>query len=147
MAQAAAVSTSVRHPRLDAPERWQRAAARAIAEGIQVRQLQGSGQWIANSGSDATVAYEVQVTGNVAHGCDCLADLNADPVCKHRAAFYLLIGAIDLTPEPDPPALGAVVCFRCRGTDADCSVCGGAGVAMLAAQAAALVAASERLAA
>ena len=40
------------------------------------------------------------VTGNVAHGCDCLAGLNDDPVCKHRAAFYLLIGALD--PEPEP---------------------------------------------
>jgi hypothetical protein len=147
MVQAAAVSPSVRRPRLDSPERWQKAAERAIAEGIQVRQLQGSGQWIANSGSDATVAYELEVTGNVAHGCDCLAGLNGDPVCKHRAAFYLLIGAIDPTPEPDPPALGAVLCFRCRGTDAGCPVCGGAGVAALAAQAAALVAASERLAA
>ena len=56
-------------------------------------QLQGTGQWIATSGSDATVAYELRVTGNVAHGCDCLAGLNGDPVCKHRAAFYLLIGA------------------------------------------------------
>ena len=52
----------------------------------------------------SSVAYEVEVTGNVAHGCDCLAGLNGDPVCKHRAAFFLLIGALDLDPEPDPPA-------------------------------------------
>ena len=92
--------------RSEDPGRWMKAAERAISEGIQVRQIQGSGQWIASSGSDRTVAYEINVTGNVAHGCDCLAGLNGDPCCKHRAAFYLLIGALDLTPEPDPPALG-----------------------------------------
>src|SRR5215213_6002928 len=93
--------------RTSSPARWMKAAARAVTEGVQVRQLAGSGQWIASSGSDSTVAYEVQVTGNVAHSCDCLAGLNNDPVCKHRAAFYLLIGALDLPPEPDPPALGS----------------------------------------
>src|SRR5688572_15282513 len=87
--------------RASSPARWMKAAERAITEGVQVRQLSSSGQWIASSGSDATIAYEVEVTGNVAHGCGCLAGLNDDPVCKHRAAFYLLICAIDLTPEPD----------------------------------------------
>src|SRR5215212_1991979 len=102
--------------RTSRPARWMKAAERAIAEGVQVRQLAGSGQWIASSGSDAAVAYEVEVTGNVAHACDCLAGLNGDPVCKHRAAFYLLIGARDLTPEPDPPALGDTAdCPECRG--------------------------------
>ncbi len=124
--------------------RWMKAAARAVAEGVENRQLAGSGQWIANSGSDAMVAYEVEVTGNVAHGCGCLAGRNDDPVCKHRAAFYLLIGAIDLTPEPDPPALGAApaVCFRYRGTEASCPVCQGVGGAPLSEQAAALRAAA-----
>ena len=131
-------------PRTSSPSRWMKAAERAITEGVQIRQLAGSGQWIASSGSDATVAYEVEVTGNVAHGCGCLAGLNDDPVCKHRAAFYLLIGAIDLTPEPDPPALGAapIICFRCGGWEAGCLVCQGAGIAPLSAQAAALRAAA-----
>jgi hypothetical protein len=126
--------------RTGSPARWMKAAERAVAEGVQVRQLAGSGQWIASSGSDSTVAYEVEVTGNVAHGCGCLAGLNNDPVCKHRAAFYLLIGALD--PEPEPPASAApVVCFRCRGAEAGCSVCHGVGVASLSTQAAALWAA------
>src|SRR5215213_4528248 len=130
--------------RTSSPARWMKAAERAVAEGVQVRQLAGSGQWVASSGSDASVAYEVDVTGNVAHGCGCLAGLNDDPVCKHRAAFYLLIGALDLPPEPDPPALGVapVVCFRCRGAEAGCPVCQGAGVESLSAQAAALRAAA-----
>lgn len=86
--------------RRDTPQRWQQAASRAAAEGIQIRQLQGSGQWVASSGHDATTAYEVRVTGAVAHGCDCLAGLNGDPVCKHRAAYYLLIGALWLDQVP-----------------------------------------------
>jgi hypothetical protein len=126
------------------PERWIKAAERAVAEGVQIRQLAGSGQWVASSGSDASIAYEVAVTGNVAHGCGCLAGLNDDPVCKHRAVFYLLIGALDLPPEPEPPALGVspVVCFRCRGASAGCPVCQGAGDASLSAQAAVLRAAA-----
>ena len=73
--------------RIGSPARWMKAAERAIAEGIQIRQLAGSGQWVATSGSDTGAAYEVAVTGNVAHGCGCLDGLNEDPVCKHRAAF------------------------------------------------------------
>jgi len=96
-----------------------KAAERAVHESIQLRQLAGSGQWIASSGSDDAVAYEVEVTGTVAHSCGCLAGLNDDPVCKHRAAFYLLIGVITLAPEPDPPALGA---------GAECPDCNGCGV-------------------
>jgi hypothetical protein len=66
--------------RTSSPSRWMKAAERAVAESVQIRQLAGSGQWIASSGSDASVAYEVAVTGNVAHGCGCLAGLNDDPV-------------------------------------------------------------------
>jgi hypothetical protein len=70
-----------------------------------------------------------------------------DPVCRHRAAPFLLIGALDSTPEPPAPAAPAPICFRCRGAEAGCPVCQGAGVAALAAQAAALLADAERIAA
>lgn len=135
--------------RTSTPARWIKAAERAVAEGIQIRQLAGSGAWVASSGSDANAAYEVEVTDNIAHGCSCLAGLNDDPVCKHRAAFYLLIGSLSIDPEPEPPgpAAPAPICFRCRGTDTGCPVCQGAGVAALGAQAAALLADVERLAA
>ena len=138
-----------RRNRQATPERWQKAAQRAIAEGVRVFQVAGSGQWVANSGSDPNAAYEVAVTGNVAHGCTCLAGLNDDPVCKHRAAFYLMIGSLSIDPEPEPPAPAAPapICFRCRGNDAGCPVCQGAGVAALAAQVAALLADVDRLAA
>jgi hypothetical protein len=104
--------------RTGSPPWWMKAAERAIAKGVQVRQLACSGQWIECSGSNAWIAFEVEVTGRVAHGCGCLAGLNGDPVCKHRAAFYLLIGVITLTPQPDPPALGAT------GECPDCNGCG-----------------------
>jgi hypothetical protein len=89
--------------RVDSRERWQKAAERAVEHDIRVAQLHGSGQWVATSSSQAGVAYELEVTGAIAHGCSCLAGLNDDPVCQHRAAFYLLIGALVL-PEPEPPA-------------------------------------------
>lgn len=109
-----ALQTIRRPNRTATPARWQAAAQRAVADRIQVRQLAGSGQWIATSGSDASAAYELDITGAIAHGCTCQAGLNNDPVCKHRAAYYLSIGALDLTPEPDPPA---PVAFIPRGTD------------------------------
>jgi hypothetical protein len=99
--------------RVENPARWQKAAERAVAEGIQIRQLQSTGQWVATSGSDKSLAYQIEVTGAVAHGCDCLAGLNGDSVCKHRAAYNLLVGAIDLTPEPEPPA--PTICPVCDG--------------------------------
>jgi hypothetical protein len=72
--------------------------------------------------------------------CDCeAAMLGGDPVCLHRAAYWYAQGVLELDPEPEPPASAApVICFRCRAAEAGCSVCGGAGVAPLGAQAAAL---------
>jgi hypothetical protein len=106
------MATTISRPRVASPARWRSALSRAIAENVQVRQLAGCGAWIATSGSDATVAYEVEVTGDVAHGCTCLAGINGDPVCKHRAAFYLAAGLLD--PEPVPPAAMIAETARCR---------------------------------
>lgn len=73
--------------------------------------------------------------------------INGDPVCRHRAAPFLLIGVLDLSPEPEPPApVASVVCLKCRGREDGCPVCAGAGTADLAAQAAALVAEAEGIA-
>src|SRR5215204_3177213 len=127
------------------PERWQRAAERALAEGIEVRQVNASGMWVPNSGSQANVAYLLEITGSLVQSCSCPAGALGDPCCKHAARYYLDAGLLELDdPEPDPPALGAtpVICFRCRGREAGCPVCGGVGTAALSAQAAALVAAA-----
>ncbi|MBA2595485.1 MAG: hypothetical protein H0V00_02555 [Chloroflexia bacterium] len=81
--------------RKSTPERWQAALARARNEGVEVRQLVGSGGWIATSGTDRQLAYELAVTGGVVHGCACPAALHEDPVCKHRAAYWVSLGVVD----------------------------------------------------
>ncbi len=111
------VQTTNRRPaRRATHERWQAALQRALAEGIQVRQLAGSGAWIATSGSDTTAAY--LVSGN---GCECQAGEYGDPICKHRAAYWHAIGALDLEPEPIAAATPA------PATIATCPGCGGNG--------------------
>ncbi len=112
-------TTMRRTNRTASPARWQAALARAIAEGVQVRQLASSGAWIATSGQDATIAYQVAVSGGVAHGCDCPAGEHGDPVCKHRALWYHRAGLLD--PEPDPATPAIVVVSR------PCAACDGAG--------------------
>jgi len=137
-----------RKPRQASPERWQRAAQRAIAEHIEVRQVNENGMWVSTSGSDPKLAYLLEVRSGVVQSCSCPAGEFGDPVCKHRAIFYHLIGVLDLDPEPDPPAASArVVCFRRQGSGAACPVCAGTGLAALAAQAAALLTDAERIAA
>ena len=102
--------------RVENPVRWTKAAERAMAEGIRVCQLQGSGQWVATSGSQSGVAYEVLVTGNMGTRSDCCAGNVTPSACKHRAAWYLLVGALDLPPEPEPPApILTSDCPECHG--------------------------------
>lgn len=70
------------------------------------------------SGAEAAsgVANEIEVAGNVTQRGDCLAGMNGDAMCKHRVGFYLLIGALDLAPVPDPLALERTIdCPECRG--------------------------------
>lgn len=115
---------------------WQSAAQRAVAEQIQVRQLAGSGQWLATSGSDHRMAYELDATGAIAHGCNCLAGRNGDPICKHRASRYLSIGAFSLTTPEVSRTCKSFACTVCGGPGSvsgtgrprcQCSVCGGRG--------------------
>lgn len=81
--------------RASTPDRWRAALARAKKEGIEVRQLAGSGGWIATSGANHDAAYELEVTAGVVHGCACQAAQHDDPVCKHRAAFMAAAGVWD----------------------------------------------------
>ncbi len=110
------VQTAPRPVRRATPERWQAALKRALAEGIQVRQLAGSGAWIATSGSDATAAYLVN-----GQGCECQAGEYGDPVCKHRAAYWHALGSLDVDPEP------AAVVTPAPAIIATCLGCGGNG--------------------
>ena len=83
--------------RANTETRWRIALRRAHTEGIQVRQLAGSGMWIATSARDSTTAYEV-----TPWGCECHAGQFGDPVCKHRAALLEVLER--LTVEDDGPA-------------------------------------------
>src|SRR5215218_6437553 len=95
------------------PERWQHAAERAITEGIEVRQVNASGMWVATSGTVAGVAYLLEIAGSIVHGCSCPAGSFGDPCCKHAARFYLDAGVLDVV-ELETPAPG-LTCFRCNG--------------------------------
>ena len=111
----------------------------ALFAGVEAKQLAGSGEWIVSSASRPGIAYR---TDGVS--CDCeAAMLGGDPVCLHRAAYWYAQGVLELDPEPEPPASAApVICFRCRGAEAGCPVCQGAGAVSLSVQTAALRAAA-----
>jgi len=94
------------------PERWAKAAARAIAEGIEVRRVNASGMWVASSGTDARTAYVLEILNGVVVSCSCPAGTHGDPCCKHAARFYLDAGALD----PEPPTPAAPACAACGGT-------------------------------
>ena len=83
----------------------------------------------------------LDITNGVAHGGDCPAGTNGDPVCKHRSAYYFGIGLFGPEP-PTPAAPAAVLCSTCGGEGAQvvasrthpivisrvtCRVCGGTG--------------------
>ena len=90
-------------------DRWHSALVRAIAEGVEVRQLAGCGGWIATSGSDRDTAYEV-----TPWECECYAGQFIDPVCKHRAALLWKLGRLYFEPDPSRPGL----CPTCNGVGA-----------------------------
>jgi uncharacterized Zn finger protein len=88
------------------PQRWQKAAERAIREGVQIRQVNSNGMWVATSGTRSNIAYVVEVNQGVALSCTCEAGQFGDECCKHRAAFYLLTGLLD-GPTDDGAAVAA----------------------------------------
>ncbi len=88
-------ATTLPRRRHDTPQRWQRALERAARSALEVRQLQGSGQWIVTSASDPGAAYETD-----GQTCTCpAAMLGGDPVCMHRAAYRFIQG--QLRPDPE----------------------------------------------
>ena len=137
MAQAAQVSPGSRH-RQASPERWQRAAERALAEGIEVRQVNASGMWVATSGTHANVAYVLEITGTLVQSCSCPAGTFGDPCCKHAARRYLDAGSLTLAvptaPADCPDCHGCGVIYD-KGLERAgllypaCRSCGGTGVA------------------
>lgn len=93
------------------PQRWSRAAQRAAAERIEVRQVASTGQWVASSGTQSNVCYLMDITNGVVTRCTCPAGEFGDPCCKHAAAYYVATGQID----PEPPTPAAPACRICDG--------------------------------
>src|SRR5688572_11874629 len=91
-----------RKPPQASPERWAKAAQRAIAERIEVRQVNANGMWTASSGSDPQLAYVLEVVAGVVRSCSCPAGEFGDPCCKHAARYYLDAGLLDPEPEGSP---------------------------------------------
>ena len=77
------------------PQRWEAAARRAVDEGVQVRQVNESGAWVATSASDPVMCYLLEVRQGVVVRCSCPAGAHGDLCCKHAARFYLDAGVID----------------------------------------------------
>lgn len=95
--------SSVRLPKESTPQRWEDALRRSIEDGVIVRQLHPTGQWIATSRDKEGDAYQLDVIAAFAYGCSCPAAEHGDPVCKHRAAFYAKMGLLATTPEGEDP--------------------------------------------
>jgi hypothetical protein len=90
-----------RRARQATPERWVKAAGRAMSEGIEVRQVNTSGIWVATSGSQANVAYLLEIANGIVQSCSCPAGDFGDPCCKHAARFYLDAGVLDGPDDSD----------------------------------------------
>ncbi len=120
------VQTATHRPvRRATPERWQAALKRALEAGVQIRQLAGSGAWVATSATDPAVAYLVN-----AQSCECQAAEHGDPVCLHRAMYWNAVGVLDLEPEPAAaPFDSACSGHRVAGTTihCPCARCDGSG--------------------
>lgn len=93
--------------RTASPERWVKAAARAINEQIEVRQIASTGQWIATSGTQANLCYILEVNRGLVLSCTCTAGQYNDPCCKHAARFYLNTGVLS-GPDDDDGAAALV---------------------------------------
>ncbi len=65
-----------------------RARQRAIDERIEVRQIDGTDVWIADSGSNPTAAYGLTIRDGRFIGCSCKAG-EFGTYCKHRAAWEM----------------------------------------------------------
>ncbi len=87
MAPVSLPTTNQTSRRTSTPIRWLQALERAQRGGLQLRQLVGSGAWVATSERDQEAAYMV-----TEYECECFAAEFGDPVCKHRAMLRYRLG-------------------------------------------------------
>jgi hypothetical protein len=90
-----------RQARTAIPERWVRAAGRAISEGIEVRQVNANGMWVANSGTQPGICYLLDIAQGIVQSCSCPAGQFGDACCKHAARYYLDAGVLDGPDDSD----------------------------------------------
>lgn len=96
------------HP--DSPERWASAYQRALAENLMIRpNLFGGAIWTVTSRSNPDLVY-----GTDGVRCGCKAGETGDPVCKHRALWRAVHGALPTAPAA--PAAPVAFIHRRRGT-------------------------------
>jgi hypothetical protein len=101
MVQAAPVS----RVRVESLARWQQALDRALANGVEVFRISGTGEMVATSASKLDTVYRVD-----SRHCECDAAKAGDPVCMHRAAARFILGM--LVEAPRRP----ISCLWCRGS-------------------------------
>ena len=129
-----AVQMQQRPARTESAARWEKALARALANGLEVFQVADTGERMVTSASQLDTLHRTD-----GRACTCAAGLAGDPVCQHRAVVRFVMGWL---PEPSPPTPALVPvparpCFWCNGSgripnDFDreyvaCRACAGAG--------------------
>ena len=139
-----AVQMQQRPARTESAARWEKALARALANGLEVFQVADTGERMVTSASQLDTLHRTD-----GRSCTCAAGLAGDPVCQHRAVVRFVMGWLpeqsppEGSPSPSAPALVPVTllpvrpCMWCHGSGripndfnreyAACSACGGAG--------------------
>jgi hypothetical protein len=111
-------------PRVDSPERWQKALSRALLANLSyIELIGGDGAFAVSSTGDEEAGY-IATVGS----CTCPAGRGGDPVCCHRALVRVLTGVMPVD-APDE-------CGDCCGCgrqsfglyDLPCDSCGGSGI-------------------
>ena len=124
--------------RAPSPERWQKAAQRAVEEGITVRQCNDSGMWVANSGTPAVLlAFRAALKASCSRA-PVPAGVYGDPCCQRAARYYLMQAPSSLFRRRQPlivPTATAAASTMTRAWSRPrllyptCRGCGGSGVA------------------
>jgi hypothetical protein len=129
-----AVQVQTRHT--ESAARWQKALARAIANGLEVFVVNDTGERMVTSSSALDTLYRSD-----GRHCTCAAGLAGDPICQHRAVVRYVMGWLP-APASGAPALLPVATRRCLSCTngkveeigvsgpigwAPCSVCQGSG--------------------
>src|SRR3954468_17530511 len=91
-------------PRVDSLERWHKALARAIAQGLEVFVVADTGERMVTSASKLDTLHRTD-----GRTCTCEAAVAGDPVCQQPAVVRFVLGWLP-TPEPQLRP-----CRQCKG--------------------------------